>query len=63
MDKGGLRFLSPKEIQELLGCGRTLVYGLLASGEIHSHKAGKLRRVTDSDFERWLEDNKYPSAK
>ena len=63
MDNGGLRFLSPKEIQELLGCGRTLVYGLLASGEIPSHKAGKLRRVKVSDFERWLEDDKYPSAK
>jgi excisionase family DNA binding protein len=60
MDNGGPRFLSPREVQELLQCGRTFAYGLLASGEIPSYKVGKLRRVKFSDLERWLEANKHP---
>jgi excisionase family DNA binding protein len=57
------RFISPQELQELLGCGRTFIYELLARGELPSYKIGKLRRIKLSDLELWLEDNKHPAVK
>jgi excisionase family DNA binding protein len=54
-----LRFISTADLQEILGCGRTFCYGLLARNEIPSYKLGKLRRIKLADVERWLEDNKY----
>ena len=53
-----LRFISPAELQEILRCGRTFCYGLLATNEIPSYKIGKLRRIKLADVERWLEGNK-----
>ena len=58
-----LKFISPQELQELLGYGRTLTYELLARGEFPSYKVGKLRRIKLSDLELWLEDNKRPAVK
>lgn len=54
-----LRFISPRELQDLLKCGRTFCYSILARNEIPSYKVGKLRRIKLVDVERWLEDNKY----
>jgi excisionase family DNA binding protein len=53
------RFISPGELQELLGCGRTFCYAILARNELPSYKVGRLRRIKLADVERWLEDNKY----
>jgi excisionase family DNA binding protein len=58
-----LRFLSPRELQELLGCGRTYCYDILARNEIPSYKVGRLRRIKLADVERWLEENKYCPGK
>jgi excisionase family DNA binding protein len=60
VNTGGPKLISPQELQEILGCGRTFCYELLARGEIPSHKLGRLRRIRLSDLERWLEDNKFP---
>ncbi len=57
------RFISPQELQDLLRCGRTFCYGLLARGEIPSYKVGKLRRIDLADVERWLEANRYPASR
>jgi excisionase family DNA binding protein len=54
-----LRFISPAEVQQILGCGRTFCYGLLARNEIPSYKIGKLRRIKLADVLAWLEANKY----
>jgi excisionase family DNA binding protein len=54
-----LRFISPGELQELIGCGRTYCYAILARSEIPSYKVGRLRRIKLADVVRWLEDNKY----
>lgn len=54
-----LKFISPGELQELLGCGRTFCYELLLNGEIPSYKLGKLRRIALADVLRYLEANKY----
>jgi excisionase family DNA binding protein len=53
------RFISPRQLQELLGCGRTFCYGLLARNEIPYYKVGRLRRIKVADAIRWLEANKY----
>jgi excisionase family DNA binding protein len=36
---------SPDETAELLGCGRSYVFELIARGEIESFKVGRLRKV------------------
>ena len=59
----GLRFISPRELQELLGCGRTYCYNILARNEIPSYRVGRLRRIKLADVERWLKDNKYRPGK
>jgi excisionase family DNA binding protein len=58
-----LRFISPRELQELLGYGRTYCYDILARNEIPSYKVGRLRRIKLADVERWLEENKYCPGK
>jgi excisionase family DNA binding protein len=35
----------PEEVAQVLGCGRTYVYALMASGQLESIKVGRLRRV------------------
>jgi excisionase family DNA binding protein len=37
--------LTVEEAAELLGCGRTTMYGLIKTGEIASIPIGRLRRV------------------
>ena len=48
--------LSPEQLADYLGCGRTYVYGLLARGEIPSFKLGKLRRVRRADVDVFVEE-------
>jgi excisionase family DNA binding protein len=47
--------MSPEELAEYLGCGRTYAYGLLKDGQIRSFKLGRLRRIRRQDVERYLE--------
>lgn len=37
--------LTPAQVQEMLGVGRRMVYGLLHSGNIQSVRMGKLYRI------------------
>lgn len=37
--------LTPAQVQEMLGIGRRMVYGLLRRGEIQSVRMGRLYRV------------------
>jgi excisionase family DNA binding protein len=50
---------SPKELQQWLGCGRSMIYKLLAEGKIPSHSVGRLIRVRRRDVEAFLADNRY----
>jgi excisionase family DNA binding protein len=45
--------LTVEEAGDLLGCGRTLVYGLMRTGEIPSVLVGRLRRIRRGDLERF----------
>ena len=47
--------MSPEELAEYLGCGRTYAYSLLKEGQIRSFKLGRLRRILRKDVERYLE--------
>lgn len=47
--------LSPEQLADYLGCGRSYAYGLLKQQEIPSFKLGKLRRVRRADVDRFIE--------
>jgi excisionase family DNA binding protein len=53
---------SPDELWRWLGLGRTKTYELLQSGEIPSHKIGRIRRIRRRDIEAWLQHNKCHSG-
>jgi excisionase family DNA binding protein len=48
--------LSPEEVAEVLGCGRTYAYQLLRNREIPSFKLGKLRKIRRRDVDRFIEE-------
>ena len=57
-ERVGLVLLRPEQAAEALSIGRTVVYGLMRSGQLRSVKVGGLRRVPASalvDFVRQLE--------
>jgi excisionase family DNA binding protein len=47
--------MSPEELSEFLGLGRTSTYRLLSSGEIPCIRLGRLLRVRRSDVEDFVE--------
>ena len=51
----------PGEAAELLGIGRTTLYGLLEAGTIRSVRAGRCRLIPASAIEEFLagEDKRY----
>jgi len=50
------------ELVRWLGLGRTKAYEMLRSGEIHSYRIGRIRRIRRGDVEAWLERNKFESG-
>lgn len=55
-------FLSPVEMAELLGLGRTTSYKLLREGEIKSFKYGRRRIIARRDIEAWLEQQRVSTT-
>lgn len=47
--------LSPEELADYLGCGRTYAYQMLARGELPSLKLGRLRKVRRTDVDEFIE--------
>jgi excisionase family DNA binding protein len=47
--------MSPNEVRQLLGFGRTYTYQLLATGAIPSVRIGRLRKVRRCDVEQFIE--------
>jgi excisionase family DNA binding protein len=45
-------FISPNELQEILGIGRTKANDLVASGELPAIRVGRAIRVRRSDLNR-----------
>ena len=48
--------LKPSEVQERLGVGRSMVYGMLACGDLPSVRIGRLVRVPSKALEEWIEE-------
>ncbi len=57
------QLLSPDEVCEALGMGKSWTYRKLKSGEIPSVKLGRSIKVKREDLEEYLENHRYsPSA-
>jgi excisionase family DNA binding protein len=48
--------MSPEDLAEYLGLGRTYTYKLLMTGAISSFKIGRLRRIRRADVDAYLEE-------
>ena len=55
--------MSPEQLAEYLGIGRTFAYQLLAQKRIPSFTIGKLRRVRKADVDRYIEERLGVEAK
>ena len=49
--------LKPSEVAEALGIGRSLIYELIAQGQIPSVRLGRCIRVPAEALKRWLEEH------
>jgi excisionase family DNA binding protein len=47
--------MSPEQLADYLGCGRTHAYAILKAGDIPSFTMGRLRRVRRVDVDRYVE--------
>jgi len=54
-------WITPEQLREWLGIGKTKCYEMLSRSEIPSYRIGKLRRIRRSDVERWLENQRSAS--
>ena len=54
-------FLTVASLQAWLDLGRTKTYGLIQTGEIPSHRIGRVIRVRKRDVEEWLERTRFHS--
>ncbi len=52
------KFISIKELQTLIGCGRNKVYEIIATKTIKAIKIGKQYYIPESEYARWIENNK-----
>jgi excisionase family DNA binding protein len=55
----GSEFLSPSEVGQVLGMGRSWVYQHISSGEIPSMRLGHNIKVRRSDLEEYLKNQQY----
>ena len=55
--------LKPSEVGQILGIGRSLVYELIASGQIPSVRLGRCIRVPAESLQRWLSDKESSQSK
>jgi excisionase family DNA binding protein len=49
--------MSPDEVRQFLGLGRTYTYRLLATGAIPSVRIGRLRKVRRTDVEKFIDSH------
>ena len=49
-----LHGLSPAAAAAVIGCGKTTIFKVLASGELKSHKLGRKRLIVFADLRAWI---------
>jgi excisionase family DNA binding protein len=52
-------WLSLKDVQHLLGIGRTKAYGLVTTGELPAVRIGRCIRVNRTELDEWLRAQRY----
>jgi excisionase family DNA binding protein len=52
-------WLTLREMQEMLSIGRTKAWQLVASGEVPAVKIGRSVRVSRTELEGWLKEQRY----
>lgn len=55
----GGEWLSLKQVQLILGIGRTKAYELVATGELPAIKIGRCVRVSRKELDEWIERRRY----
>ena len=48
--------LKPAEVTQILGIGRSLVYELIAQGELPSIRIGRCIRVPSESLQNWIKE-------
>lgn len=56
------RLLKVRDICERLQMSRTIIYQMIASGEIRSVAIGRSRRVREADLDAWVQGKARGSA-
>jgi excisionase family DNA binding protein len=54
-----MEWLSLKDVQQLLGIGRTKSYELVATGELPAVRIGRCIRVNRTELDEWLRTQRY----
>ena len=52
-------WLSLKDVQQLLGIGRTKAYELVTTGELPAVRIGRCIRVNRRELDEWLRAQRY----
>ena len=52
-------WLSLKDVQQLLGIGRTKSYELVTTGELPAVRIGRCIRVNRTELDEWLRTQRY----
>jgi excisionase family DNA binding protein len=52
-------WLSLKNVQQLLGIGRTKAYELITTGELPAVRIGRCIRVSRRELDAWLRTQRY----
>lgn len=56
-------YLKVPEVAEVLRVARSRAYELVADGEIPSVRIGRSVRVSRRELDRWLDEQRQPSAR
>ena len=52
-------WLSLKDVQQMLGIGRTKTYELVTTGELPAVRVGRCIRVNRQELDEWLRAQRY----
>ena len=55
------QLLKPMEVSRVLGIGRSLVYELIATGDLPSIRIGRCIRVSSEALDQWIKDRQEKS--
>lgn len=63
MEERHPEWLKVPEVAEVLRIARSRAYELVGTGEIPSVRIGRSVRVSRTELEHWLEEQRYPEAR